>query len=91
MATNYPILTPDSITWSKEALEAINAIKETPFIITDIAITMDTAKEAVNNLIKSLLYESEEEFLNSDDFINNPENQRKVIEWVLYKWILWKE
>ena len=92
MATNYPIITDTNITWSKEALEAINAIKETPFMITDISITMDAAKDADNEFIWSAdCGLTPEEFFESDLFVNSPQRQREVIEYVLNKWILWKD
>ena len=79
---SWPIVTEDCITWSKIDLDDLTE--------TVLTISMEAAKEAVNNLIKSLLYESEEEFLNSDDFINSPDNQIKVINHVLSKYIGWK-
>ena len=94
MATNYPIITDTNITWSKEALEAIEATKTEPCnMIAELVITMEAAMNAVidGNLDINNGYLDYYEFLNSDEFINNPENQRKVIEWVLNKWILWAE
>ena len=94
MATNYPIITDTDITWSKEALEAIEATKTEPCnMIAELVITMEAAMNAVidGNLDINNGYLDYYEFLNSDEFINNPENQRKVIEWVLNKWILWAE
>ena len=92
---NYPIISPDSITWSKEALEKIEATKTEPCnMIAELVITMDAAKEAVveiEDLELPYLWKAyPDEFLNSDHFINNPANQRKVINHVLSKYIGWK-
>lgn len=90
---NYPIINSDSITWSKEALDFIQATKTEPCsMIAELVITMEAAIEAVWNVEVSGIYDmTSNEFLNSDSFINNPANQRKVIEYVLNKWILWQQ
>ena len=91
MATNYPIITDTNITWSKEALEAIEATKTEPCnMIAELVITMEAAIEAVNELKINWykFYNLQNSMpvnisLNSDLFVNSSENQRKVIEWVL--------
>jgi len=92
---NYPIITEDSITWSKEALDFIQATKTEPCnMIAELVITMDAAIEAVGECLYEVAFRlnlTDEQFLNSDIFVNDPENQITVIEYVLNKWILWQQ
>ena len=93
MATNYPIITDTDISWSKEALEAIEATKTEPCnMIAELVITMEAAKEADQRFVYSAdCGLSPEEFFESDLFVNSPQRQRTVIEYVLNKWILWQQ
>jgi hypothetical protein len=41
MKVNYPIVTHDGITWTKEALEKIKALEETDLMVSELSVTLE--------------------------------------------------
>jgi len=90
MKVNYPIVTHDGITWTKEALEKIKALEETELMVSELSVTLEGAIQADIKLNLSQSYNlSSYEFFCSDEFINNPDNQILVIEYILKNYVKW--
>ena len=91
MKANYPIITDTDITWSKEALEAIEATKTEPCnMIAELVITMEAAKEADQRFVYSAdCGLSPEEFFESDLFVNSPQRQLTIVNYVLERYLQW--